>query len=196
MTTPTATNGNVTMAAVAGYDQFSDRFVNNDYPIAYSIQDGTNWEHGYGTYLTGNILARTTILGTLNGGVYTSGGAALVLSGNNAVVRSVINEELFSSVLRMSPVLVAGSQNITDGYSYGITANGVTLTISNQGSVSAPVVNDRIHIYSAAAAVTGLVIASGSGANFNGAAGPLNVDLATFSFFLIYTGATLGWTVA
>lgn len=64
----TATTGTGTYAlagAVAGYQAFSAACANND-TCYYTINDGTQWEVGLGTWTTGNNLARTTILASSN----------------------------------------------------------------------------------------------------------------------------------
>src|SRR6266704_5405118 len=86
--TLTSGTGTLTLGQVTGWARFSDRFTNGDLSY-YSIQDGNNWEVGIGTIGAAHTLARTTILGTLVAGTWTTGGSAITLSGNQAVVRSV-----------------------------------------------------------------------------------------------------------
>jgi hypothetical protein len=60
--------------------------------MSYSLQDGNNREWGIGTVAAGNVLNRTTITGTLVAGTYTTGGAALTLSGGTSLLECVEHE--------------------------------------------------------------------------------------------------------
>jgi hypothetical protein len=194
MSSLTVGGGNVTMTAITGYMQFSDRFANNDL-VDYSIQDGNNWEHGEGTYNTGNILVRTTVYETLVGGVYTSGGSPITLSGNGAIVRATVPEQYLDQFLRLQDVpIVVASQNVGDGFRYPIGASGITLTISNWGATAGPLYGDIFHIYQAAAGITGVVV-NPNGALIDGVGGNMTIDLANFAFTMKYTGASYGWVI-
>lgn len=187
-TTNTAGGGTVTLSQAAGWFRFSDRFAVNDL-VYYSIRDGANWENGIGTVGAANTLARTTVLSTLSGGVAGSG-AAINLSGAAAIVRAVISEELFSKVLKVENVLVAASQAAVDGFSYGITANNVVLTLA-----AAPQVNDRVEVYQAAAGpLTGCTV-DPNGGKINNVAAVMALDVPDFSFSLIFVSAGYGWKV-
>ena len=74
-TSTTTGTGTYTLAgAPAGYQAFSVLGANN--LCKYFATDGTNWEEGIGTVLTGPArLARTHILGSSNGGAAVNWGA-------------------------------------------------------------------------------------------------------------------------
>lgn len=68
-TTTTTGTGNVTVAgAVSGYSTFATRYANND-TFYYAIihQTATEWEVGYGTYVSGTpAVARTKVIASTN----------------------------------------------------------------------------------------------------------------------------------
>lgn len=66
-TTTTTGTGTVTLAgAVTGFITFASVLANSD-TVFYSMDDGTNWECGLGTFTTsGTTLARTTVLFSSN----------------------------------------------------------------------------------------------------------------------------------
>jgi hypothetical protein len=187
MVTATTGTGSATCTALAGWDTLTDRFASGD-KFYYSITDGNNREVGKSTHGGGNTLVRTTILETLVSGVYASPGTAITLSGN-AIVRVVAPEQLISTLLKLEPLSLAASAALADGYSYAFTVNGIVGTLA-----AAPVVNDRLEVYQAAAALTGCTI-DPNGLKINGSASVMALDVDGFSFQLIYTGATYGWKV-
>ena len=84
-TTTTAGTGTITLAAVNGRPRFSDCGVGEIVP--YAINDGNDWEWGFGIVSAGNTLARTTVRATYVSGVYdTTAPAAITLSGSAADV--------------------------------------------------------------------------------------------------------------
>jgi len=188
-TTATAGTGTLALALVTGWARFSDRFAAND-PALYMIENGVNKEVGLGTVLAGNQLARTTILGTIVGGVANwSSPTAITLAGTSTV-RAVASEWLLNSFVRAEFQTVTTSQGIVDGGRYAVANNSVVLTLP-----ASPQVNDSIHIIQALAGITGTVIAP-NGGNICGVAGNMTVDLDSFDFWLVYTGATYGWRLA
>lgn len=91
-TTTTTGTGSVTLSAVTGYPQFSDVFAVGDI-ISYFIQDGNNWEWGYGTLASSSSLARTYVEATYASGTFTRApGTGLTLSGNPATVGATLIE--------------------------------------------------------------------------------------------------------
>lgn len=65
-TSTTTGTGSYTLAgAVAGFRAFSSVCANGD-TVFYTAEDGINWEVGLGTWGTGGVLARTTILSSSN----------------------------------------------------------------------------------------------------------------------------------
>jgi len=192
-TTATIGTGTLALSQSAGWMRFSDRFVAGD-TVYYSIRDGNNWEVGKGTVGAANTLLRTTVLETLVGGVVAVAGPAMVLASGSAIVRAVVPEELFSTVLKVETVLTAVNVNpAVDGFSYGVTVANVTLTLN-----AAPSVGDRIQFFQAFAGdVNGLAqcIVDPNGGKINNTVGAMTVDVPNFSFFLTYVSAGYGWKV-
>lgn len=186
--TTTAGAGTVTLALQTGWMRFSDRFAVGDL-VYYSIRDGNNWEIGKGTIGAANTLARTTALETLTAGTVATAGVPLTLSGGTCIVRAVAPEEFLSTLVKAEFSLQGGNFNAVDGFFYGLTANGITATLS-----AAPVVNDRVGFAQAAATVTGGVI-NPNGALIEGVAGNMNIDIVAFFFGMVYTGAGYGWVI-
>lgn len=64
--------------AATGFQAFSSAFATGA-PVAYSAQDGTNWETGIGTYTTsGTTLTRTVTASSNAGGLVNFPGAVTV----------------------------------------------------------------------------------------------------------------------
>lgn len=73
-TSTTTGTGTLTLAgAVASYRTFASQYTNAD-TTYYTIYDGTDFEHGLGTY-TGGTLARNTVYRSTNGGNRVNWGA-------------------------------------------------------------------------------------------------------------------------
>jgi hypothetical protein len=107
-TTPTAGTGTITLSAVSSYERFGTVFANND-PCFYSIQDGANREFGIGTWQTGNLLARTTVLETWVAGVRTIvSPTAISLSGSGVFVTNDVGFQYLPNP-RYSATISAGS---------------------------------------------------------------------------------------
>lgn len=67
-TSTTTGTGSYTLAgAVSGFRAFASVAVNAD-TVFYAATGGADWEVGLGTFGTGNVLARTTILSSSNSG--------------------------------------------------------------------------------------------------------------------------------
>lgn len=65
-TTTTTSTGSYTLAgAVLGFRAFSSVCADGD-TVYYTVENGTDWEVGLGTWNTGGTIARTTILSSSN----------------------------------------------------------------------------------------------------------------------------------
>lgn len=87
-TTTTTGTGNLTLAAVAGYVEFSDAFALNQ-PFFYALVNAVNQlvETGIGYLSTSTTLVRAKITSTFSGGTYTDEGAsAASLTGTTTVL--------------------------------------------------------------------------------------------------------------
>jgi hypothetical protein len=186
--TTTAGTGAVTLTQVPGWVRFNDRFAAAD-RVYYMIESGTSKEVGYGTYSGGNVLARTTILGTLVAGVADWATATAITLAGTSTVRAVAPESLFQSFVRAAFTPVSVNGPIADGGSYAVIVSSLTLQLP-----AVPAVGDRLEVFQALAGITGTII-DPNGANINGVAGSMSVDIDNFAFWLVYTGVAHGWKV-
>jgi hypothetical protein len=121
-TTATTGTGSLTLAgAVTGFRAFSDVCANND-TVWYcaEIQGGSEWEVGLGTWATGGILARTSVLASSNGG------AAVNFSGGTKQVFLTEPASVLDTMLRSDT-----SKNLTKGFtgsSYAINGGSAVTT--------------------------------------------------------------------
>lgn len=185
--TATTGTGSVTLTQMTGWARFNDRFASGE-RVYYSIRNGSNWEVGYGTYNGSHVLARTTILGTLNAGTWTAGGSALTLAGTS-VVRAVAPEGLLQAFIREEVSFISGPTTLADGGAYGVQASSLTLTLP-----ASPAVGDRIRVFQAAASITGTII-DPNGAKINNTVGNMTIDVDEFALSLLYVSAGYGWKV-
>lgn len=89
MTTATIGTGTITLgSASSGYQTFAAAGVSNANSVRYVIEDGSNWEIGYGTYTSiGTTLTRTPTESS-------NGGSAINLSGLAVVYISATSSDL------------------------------------------------------------------------------------------------------
>jgi hypothetical protein len=132
-TTSTAGTGTITLSAVSSYERFGTVFANND-PCFYSIQDGANREFGIGTWQTGNLLARTTVLETWVAGVRTIvSPTAISLSGSGVFVTNDVGFQYLPNPRLGPSVSSAATTNIWGKNGDVVQVTG-TATISSFGT--------------------------------------------------------------
>ena len=104
MSTTTAGTGTITLgSAVSGYDSFANAGVRDNDLVSYCIEDGTDFELGYGTYTaSGTTLARTTL-------VRSSTGSKLNLSGSAQVFITPMEDDFQASSIGSQIALNQGS---------------------------------------------------------------------------------------
>lgn len=136
MTTETTGTGTITLgSAVTGYQSFASAGVANGDVIYYTIEDGSAWEIGYGTYTSvGTTLTRNRL--------ESSSGALLSLTGA-AQVFITAPKEAVNGVTGggNDAVFVVNSKTVTASFAIpsGQNASSVgPITINSGATVTVP----------------------------------------------------------
>jgi len=140
--TPTTGTGlSLTLSgAVAGYARFSDATnITNNTTVYYSIKNGSNREHGVGTWKTGNLLERTTpcvtfVAGTLD----DSSPAKIDLVGQSEVMiatTSLMFNDVFANPSAFASLTVTGDIAVSKTITAPATTGAQTIN-KTAGSVN------------------------------------------------------------
>lgn len=129
MTTATTGTGTITLgSAVAGYQTFASAGVADTNVVRYTIEDGSAWEIGAGTYTaTGTTLSRTP-------SESSSAGAAISLSGNAVVFVTAAAADL-QELVTFAETFALPTVDGTNGQVLSTNGAG-TLTFTTVGGAS------------------------------------------------------------
>ena len=134
-TTTTTGTGSISLGgAVAGYIAFSDAFRDGD-AAYYAIEDGNNREIGIGTLTAGThwTLARTTVLETLDNGVFTRGSAtAISLSGSAVVMVSMNNHSNATGQCKLTQIVLNQPTRLQSAHEVAGNNGGTTIAYAGK----------------------------------------------------------------
>jgi hypothetical protein len=129
MTTATTGTGTITLgSAVSGFQTFAAAGVSNGNVVRYTIEDGSNWEVGSGTYNSGTLTRSVDESSNAGSAISLSGNATVFITASDADIQQPPSEGAF----------VDGDKTKLDGIEAGATAytNSDVDTHLNTGTAS------------------------------------------------------------
>lgn len=127
MSTATTGTGTITLgSASSGYQTFANAGVADGDTVRYVIEDGTNWEVGYGTYTSsGTTLSRNVLESSNSDTAISLSGSAVVFVGASA--------EDISKLVRVTTVSSTSTLNISSGNFFRLAPVYESRTVSLSG---------------------------------------------------------------
>jgi len=160
-TTTTTGTGNLTLSgAVPGWRSFGSQYANGD-TMFYSLYDGLNFEHGFGTYATsGNLLSRTSVARSTNANALVNWGV-----GTKQVVAAppgIALESLLSADTFASTGYVRGVNYVSSAVTFAYDLPGQMLAEPAAGTAGAGRVGEIITANVAVGSAVALTSAAGA----------------------------------